>query len=276
LQDQPIIGPLGQPFVELQSIDSTNNYALDCIRQSKAGHGAAFYAHEQKAGKGQRGRKWSGEKGANIAISIVLDTKPLAISSQFQLSACIAVATQAFFSLYAGSQVKIKWPNDLYWMDKKAGGILIENIITGNRKRENQQPDGRQLSLEDHNSSSLWKWAVAGIGININQTRFPDDLPNPISLRQITGKSYDAVALARELCEIADVHFRELILEGFDAIYKKYNTSLYKLNETVKLKKKDDTIITTIKGVSAAGQLITHDGNEEVRFGYGDITWLRE
>jgi len=276
LQDQPIIGPLGQPFVELQSIDSTNNYALDRIRQSNAGHGATFFALEQTAGKGQRGRKWTTEKGANIAMSIILDPRPLAVSSQFQLSACIAVALQKFFTRYAGSEAKIKWPNDLYWMDKKAGGILIENIITGNRKRENQRADIYQRSQDDHNNSSLWKWAVAGIGININQTRFPDDLPNPVSLKQITGKSHPAITLAMELCNIADALFKELIGEGFDSIYKEYNASLYKLNETVKLKKKDDFIITTIKGVSTEGQLITHDGNGEVRFGHGDLSWLRK
>ena len=273
MQDQPIIGPLGQPFVELQSIDSTNNYALERIRQSNAGHGATFYAHEQTAGKGQRGRKWAGEKGSGIAMSIVLDPRPLAVSSQFQLSACMALAVQKFFARYAGPDVKIKWPNDLYWMDKKAGGILIENIITGNRKGEYQQT-GDQRSQAERSNSSFWKWAVAGIGININQTRFPDDLPNPASLKQITGKSYPAVTLARELCNTVDVHFKELINEGFDSIYREYNASLYKLDNTIKLKMKDTIFSTTIKGVSITGQLITHNGIEEVRFDHGDISWL--
>ncbi len=75
------------------------------------------------------GRQWISEKGANMALSIVLQPKPLQLSQQFQLSACIAVAVHRFYSNYAGEDTKIKWPNDLYWQDRKAGGILIESIV---------------------------------------------------------------------------------------------------------------------------------------------------
>jgi BirA family transcriptional regulator, biotin operon repressor / biotin---[acetyl-CoA-carboxylase] ligase len=271
LQDKPIISPLGEPFNELQSTDSTNNYALACIRKGLAKHGTTFFAHEQAAGKGQHGRKWDAEKGANIAVSIILQPKPLLISQQFQISACIAVAVQKFFSHYAGADTKIKWPNDLYWQNRKAGGILIESIV-GSRK----------LEVSEHPTPCIthrapdWKWAVAGIGININQTQFSPDLPNPVSLKQITGKDYSAVQLAKELCSIADEYFKKLINEGFESVYEKYNNCLYKLNETVKLKKGNRIFFTTLKGVSLTGQLMTCNDKMEENFDFGEVSWVIE
>jgi hypothetical protein len=86
---------------------------------------------------------------------------------QFQLSACVAVGTCQFFSKYDADSFKIKWPNDIYWRDRKLGGILIENII------RSHEP-----------GVANWDWAVAGIGMNINQTNFADGLKNPVSLKQ--------------------------------------------------------------------------------------------
>jgi len=257
LQHKPVIKPFGSPFIELLTVDSTNNYALSLSREGMAQHGTAIFAHEQTAGKGQMGRQWLTEKGANMALSIVLQPKPLQLSQQFQLSACIAVAVHKFYSNYAGEDTKIKWPNDLYWQDRKAGGILIESIVGSGEA-----------------GVGSWKWAVAGIGLNINQTEFSPDLPNPVSLKQITGKNFDSVQLAKELCSSIDHYFTWLINDGFADIYKEYNDCLYKLNETVKLKKNNSVFITTIKGVSPAGQLITYNDSMEERFEFGEVTWM--
>lgn len=256
MQHKPVIKPLGSPFIELQSIDSTNNYALTQIRERLAEHGTVFFAHEQTAGKGQMGRRWTSEKDVNIAMSVVLRPEPLTISQQFRLSACIAVAVLEFLSRYAKDDVRIKWPNDIYWQDRKLAGILIENIIGSS-----------QLSTGN------WDWTVAGIGINVNQTVFSPDLPNPVSLKQITGKTFNTVQLAKSLCQ--DIHncFAKLIQYGFDEIYKRYNENLYKLNQPAKLRQKNATFQTTIKGVSETGELITHNNVLEQRFAFGEISW---
>ena len=275
MQDKPIISTLDPPFIELQSIDSTNNYALAQIRLGSPQHGTAFFAHEQTAGKGQRGRTWEAEKGANIALSIVLEPKPLLVSMQFQLSACIALAACKFFSRYAGADTKIKWPNDLYWQDRKAGGILIENSISGKQETANPQPGS--IGAKDPGSNSPeWKWAVAGIGVNINQTLFPDNLPNPVSLKQITGTGYSTIQLAKELNSIVNKYFNRLIQEGFGGIYKEYHDSLYKLNQLIKLKKDNRVFLTTFMGISPAGQLITRNNKVEENFDFGEITWIIE
>ena len=209
--------PIGKPFIELQSIDSTNKYAMALVHgdilpdgQGEPQHGMAIFSHEQTAGKGQRSKNWVSEKDANIALSILLNPFPFSIPDQFKLSVCIAVSTSDLFSKYAGDETKIKWPNDIYWCDRKAGGILIENIIQSSQ------------------SVSYWQWAVIGIGVNINQTVFDPDLPNPVSLKQITGKNYEPIELAKELCSIIEKNYQTLITGNFKLFFTKYQTHLYK------------------------------------------------
>jgi BirA family biotin operon repressor/biotin-[acetyl-CoA-carboxylase] ligase len=269
----PVTGnPIGMPFIELQSVDSTNKYAMQLLqhsqlpdRQDKSkaefGHGTVFFAHEQTAGKGQRGKKWVAEKGNNITMSILLNPYPLLVTQQFRLSVCVAVSVLEFFSKYAGKETKIKWPNDLYWRDRKAGGVLIESLV-----RSRKSEAGSQKSRE-------WKWVVAGIGINVNQTSFSSELPNPVSLKQITGKNFEPVESAKELCSFLDKNFQILVAGSFDALYDKYLLNLYKINETVKLKKGNRIFKAKIKGVSETGQLIIQHTIEE-RFDFGEIEWL--
>jgi BirA family transcriptional regulator, biotin operon repressor / biotin---[acetyl-CoA-carboxylase] ligase len=255
--------PIGKPFLELQSVDSTNKYAMGLIHnphltegQDEPQHGMVIFTYEQTAGKGQRGKSWASEKGVNMALSILLNPYPLRISDQFKLSVCVANSAHQFFSTYADDETKIKWPNDIYWRDRKAGGILIESIIG---------------SSESANGN--WKWAIVGIGININQTSFPRDLPNPVSLKQITGKNFDPVELAKELCSILDKNYSLLIKGKFESLFNYYQEHFYKKNEKVKLKKDNRIFETYIKGVSETGKLITQHSIEE-RFKFGEVEWL--
>lgn len=247
---------IGFPFVELQSVDSTNNYARNLLHEGLAQHGMAIYAHEQLAGKGQRGRKWSSDKGSNVILSLIVNPQSLVLSQQFQLSVCVALSVHELFMKFAGADTKIKWPNDLYWQDRKAGGILIESVV-----------GSRELSI------SSWDWSIIGVGININQTAFPSYLPNPVSLKQITGKNFDAVVLAKELCMIMNQKFDELMNSGFENLYAQYLTHLYKINTTVKLRKDNRVFEAVIKGVNRAGQLVVYHSIEE-EFNFGDVEWV--
>ncbi|MGB3007670.1 MAG: biotin--[acetyl-CoA-carboxylase] ligase, partial [Chitinophagaceae bacterium] len=119
----------------------------------------------------------------------------------------------------------------------------------------------------------IWEWAIIGIGININQTTFPAELPNPVSLKQITGIIYNPVELAKEICGAIEKNYCQLVNEGFDDIYKAYNLNLYKRNNKVKLKKDNRLFDATIKSVSPSGQLITEHATEEV-FDFGAVDWI--
>lgn len=235
-------------FTILDTVDSTNNYAMGRVHEGLAKHGMLWFANEQTAGKGQRSKTWSTEKGKNIIISLVLEPTRLQITNQFHLSAAVALACFEFFKDYAGEETKIKWPNDLFWRDRKAGGILIENKFKG----------------------KAWKWAVVGIGININQTEFENFIIKPVSLKEITGKFYNTLELAKELYALLMKNLTEL--KTAENMLEQYNEHLYKINKNVTLKNKDIKFETVIKGVNEAGQLITVDAIER-RFDFGEVEW---
>jgi len=247
-------------FKILGSVDSTNNYAMAIIHAGKAKHGMAFFANEQTAGKGQRGKTWEMQPGENIAMSLILNTDKLRLDEQFYLSMIIALATNDLLNKYAASETAIKWPNDLYWRDRKAAGVLIESVIS---TRNNFQPE----------SVGNWKWAVVGIGVNINQTVFDASLRNPVSLKQITGKSYNVIALTKELYGLIIKRFDTLLNNEESQLHKEYQQHLYKINEKIKLKKENAVFETIIKGVNLHGQLITRDVMERI-FNFGEVEWV--
>lgn len=272
---------LGKPFIELQSVDSTNNYAFKQIHAGLAHHGTAYFAREQMAGKGQRGKTWSSAKDSSLILSVVIDPEPLLLTQQFQLSACVAVSVCEFFSRYAGESTRIKWPNDLYWQDRKAGGVLIENIIGSRKAIAIRSPrdsylvssQGNEISPKETPVSSQWLWAVVGIGININQQAFPEELLNPVSLKQLTGRDFSPAEMAKELCIILATKYNDLIRSGFDTIFSDYLSFLYKKDEQVKLKKGSRVFEATIKSVSPVGKLIVRHSIEE-EFDFGEIEWV--
>jgi BirA family biotin operon repressor/biotin-[acetyl-CoA-carboxylase] ligase len=245
----PYASPIGQSFIELQTVDSTNNYATAQVHAGMAQHGTVVFAHQQTRGRGQRNNQWqTGEQ--NIAMSVVLQPYNLELSKMFLLSMATAVGVQQFFNNYTLGEVCIKWPNDIYWRDRKAGGILIENMVSGTQ----------------------WRYAVAGIGININQTHFEGLDQRAVSLKQITGKTFDPVVLAKELCNELEVAYEALVKNEIELV-QKYHAALYKKDKKVKLKQATRTFEAVIKGVTINGQLITEHAVEEM-FDVGEIEWV--
>ncbi|WP_240671047.1 biotin--[acetyl-CoA-carboxylase] ligase [Lacibacter luteus] len=236
-------------WIELDAVDSTNNYAMGLIHAGTAQHGTAVLAHHQTKGKGQRGKVWETEPGANLSFSIVV--KPdLLIAQAFQLLATVAVTVRNELENYVGDEACIKWPNDLYWRDRKTGGILIENVLRGKQ----------------------WQWAIIGIGINVNQIGF-GNLKNPVSIKQITGRQTNVTALAKQI-HAAILHALQQLNEmGFDAFFQHYNQHLFRKQQTVRLKKERRIFSTHINGVNLQGQLSTGVDAEEC-FSFGEVEWL--
>lgn len=253
LSHPAILHAIGQPLTILPSVDSTNNYAMARATEGLAGHGSAYFALEQTAGKGQRGRQWLTNPGENIMLSTILQPAELPFHQQFPLSAAMALACYDFFKNYAGDETRIKWPNDIYWRDRKAAGILIENRLDTAR--------------------GAWQWAIVGMGVNINQVKFGDGHKNPVSLKQITGKTWDMLELTRELCASQERWWQKLRIEGAGAVLEAYQDALYKVGETVKLKKDNVVFETKVCGVTGAGQLLTKDVMER-QFEVGEVEWV--
>lgn len=238
-------------LIILESVDSTNNYAMAMVQKGEAKNGDAVFAMEQTAGKGRRGKTWKSQSGENIVITIIAQMQWLPVQQQFQLSMAIALGCCDFFSKYIKKSIKIKWPNDIFINDRKAGGILIENVVKGN----------------------LWQWAVIGIGLNINQVNFDNDNLKAISLRQITGENYDVIQLSRELQEVVLKRLDTLQSGEFSNLLHEYNENLFCCNQTVRLKKGNIVFETKIEKVSLAGELITKDVMER-KFDFDEVEWL--
>lgn len=238
-------------FRILDSVGSTNNYAMAELHAGMASHGMAWLAKEQNAGKGQRGKKWLTRPGENITMSIVVEPPAFLSSQSFLFNMVISNACFEFLNHYCQNDVKIKWPNDLYIRDRKAGGILIENIYRG----------------------SLWKWAVVGIGVNINQTDFPDQAGNATSLKLAAGSDFDTIALAKELYQAVLHAVVGIKRSTLPEIVSTYNQYLYMLDEKVRLRKENIVFDTTVRGVNEHGQLCTEDGISR-QFNFGEIEWI--
>ena len=223
---------------------------MGLIHAGMAQHGTVVFAHHQTKGKGQRHKQWISAPGKNIILSIIIQPFGLKINQQFLLSISVANAVQKFFNNYCKRNTKIKWPNDIYWCDRKAGGILIENVIQGKE----------------------WKYTVIGIGLNINQVDFGDN-KKAISLAQITSKEYDVVSMAKELIGYVHTTFNQLILDS-TGLAKYYHKHLYKLNEKVQLQTKDKTFEGVIKGVSENGLLIVQHNEKKEYYRAGEVEWM--
>ena len=253
------------PFIELQSVDSTNNYAFARIHAGLAQHGDVIFTREQWAGKGQMGKGWIAEKDTNILLSLIIKPATLPLSGQPDFNFAVACGVHDFFARYAGSDTRIKWPNDLYWQDRKAGGVLIESIVGSQQSVVREEIKG--------NNGMVWEWAIVGIGININQTVFDPKLPNPVSLKQITGKDFDTMDLAKELSGSVSQYLEKVISGQTREVYDHYLECLYKRNEKVKLRKGTRVFEGIIKTVSPSGQLVVQTSIEE-HFDSGLIEWV--
>jgi BirA family transcriptional regulator, biotin operon repressor / biotin---[acetyl-CoA-carboxylase] ligase len=238
-------------FRILDRVDSTNNYAMAAVHAGLAKHGMAWFARDQHSGKGQRGKEWISRPGENIIMSMVFEPPALFLSRSFLFNAVVSNCCHTFLSRHIKNEIKIKWPNDIYLRDRKAGGILIENIYLG----------------------QTWKWAVVGIGINVNQVNFPGDIKNAVSMKQVTAENYDTIALAKELHEMILAAISNIDHSSLPGIIKTYNGHLYLANEKVRLRKQNVVFETTIKGVNEQGQLLTTD-NIPRQFDFGEIEWI--
>jgi BirA family biotin operon repressor/biotin-[acetyl-CoA-carboxylase] ligase len=211
---------LGAPLIELSTIDSTNIYAMAQIKAGLAKSGSCYTADFQTNGKGQHGRVWESTKGQNLLCSYILELNTLDAlknwtpADQIGFSAAIALGARAFFAAFAGSETKIKKPNDIYFSDRKAGGILIENLVRGQE----------------------WTWAVIGIGMNINQTEFsPEALnsvsSNPISLQEITNQSWDIKKMQQHLSEALNDAIHDWLQFGEEATLKTLEQHIIELDQ---------------------------------------------
>jgi len=192
-------------IIRVETVASTNSYLKELAHHRVLEEGTVIVTRNQTEGRGQRGNTWESEAGKNIACSILLCPSFVPIQRFFLLSEAISLGVKETLDAYTDG-ITVKWPNDIYHQERKIAGILIENEITGNK----------------------YSLSVAGIGININQERFLSDAPNPVSLKQITGKDHDTEALSKELVRNIFYRYEQLKAGNTETLIRMYHDALYR------------------------------------------------
>lgn len=235
------------------TINSTNNYAMQRIDDGLAQHGEVIWAARQTQGKGQRGNTWQDE-GGNIAMSLIIRPETGA-DQQFRLSMSVALTLSKYLEALSDAwQVAIKWPNDIYINDKKTCGVLIENVFRGMN----------------------WAYAVIGIGINVNQPAFPEHLPHATSLSLAAGRQFDLYEIVTDVRTGMLNALRPGTAPETGELLQQYNNHLFGRNREMHFQEKQNQRDFTafVQEVNADGQLVLlgHQGIE--KYNFGELSWI--
>ena len=223
--------------IHLPETESTNLYAkaidtMDDLTLITTDH--------QTAGRGQRGNSWESEAGRNLLFSLIIKPSTIPAAQQFVISELISVAICDTLSQYT-PDIRIKWPNDIYYRDRKLCGILIEHDI-----------EGTHLSR-----------SIIGVGVNVNQAEFVSDAPNPISLSQVLGHEVEREELLTRIVN----HFATLYEwyaaqdEALDSptLHTRYTALLYRRNEEAPYRDAQGLFTATLRDVAPDGRLLLED-----------------
>ena len=216
------------------SLPSTNQYC-ELLDLSQTEEFSVIYARQQTAGIGQRGNCWNSQPNKNLTFSLILKPTFLPAAEQYMLTKVVSLGiTDCLQSLIPGGNIiKIKWPNDIYINDHKVCGILISNKLS-----------------RTHLSAS-----IVGIGLNVNQTEFPSWVPNPISLKQITGEELFLRPLLENIVQAIQTRYRQLPTNP-DILDQEYLSRLLRLHQPARYLYHGEAITATIQGVNQYGHLL--------------------
>ncbi len=232
-------------IIDIEEIDSTNSFALKQFSVGELKGGDVILANYQTSGRGQTQNSWESEKGMNLTFSIVLEPKTIDASKQFLITQVVSLAIfNTLQGIVNSNELSIKWPNDIYFGNKKIAGILVQNIITGNK-----------ISC-----------SIIGIGLNVNQERFISDAPNPISIKNIFGNELDTQLLLKSLLyTFSETHKLILTAESVYKLKREYLLKLYKYNVEHTYLDKGGRFSGTIRDVDEYGRLIIIDHSQSER-----------
>lgn len=206
----------------------------------------------QSAGRGQAGNGWESEDSKNLLFSTLLRCE-VSPAEQFRLTMWVSVAMVEMLLKYLPAEgLTIKWPNDIYYGDKKLAGILVENTLVG----------------------SKIAYSIVGIGLNVNQLEFLSPAPNPISMQQISGKEYDVENLLEEYLAVLK-RWQNVPLQ---TLQDTYMSSLYRRRGMYPYVEREVSLVPTaiaqsaegafhaeIQGITPQGELVLQTEKGETR-----------
>ena len=218
-------------IIHIEETDSTNRWL------KAHGEGTmVVVADYQTAGKGCGTNSWESERGKNLTFSMLIHPTDIPASQQFRITEVVSVALCEVLEQYIGD-VSIKWPNDIYMGDKKICGVLIENRLQGN-------------VIVD---------SIIGIGLNVNQTVFRSDAPNPVSLRQLLGREIDREALLHDFLETLET------VSSSETTYSAYRNKLFRMGKQAVFSDETGRFEGTIQDVETDGRLLIKDLSGQAR-----------
>ena len=241
---------MGQQLYFLPICPSTNTEAQQLLIKNEATEGCTVVADHQTAGRGQRGNTWEAEAGKNITLSVILKPKFLAIKQQFYLNMAVSLAVLDLLRELGIEKAQVKWPNDLYFEDRKLGGILIENSI---------------------NTHSL-QHSIVGIGLNVNQQEF--GLGTATSVAKALGYTLELRQTTNRLLELLEKRYLELRNGKTAKLKYEYLQALYRYQELHPYKVDNELVEGVIMGVNEEGQLAMEVNGQLRFFGFKEIAFV--
>lgn len=228
-------------LIRIPETDSTNN-AIRNLEQTSDKEFVVVSTEFQTQGKGQRGNSWESERGKNLLFSISFSPEFLPIQQQFLLSQIISLSILDVFRRRL-RKFSIKWPNDIYWRDRKIGGILIENDIA----------DGKLARC------------IIGVGININQTEFKSGAPNPVSLLQVCGMHCKRIHLLERILKNFEEYYRMLQKGEMEAIRERYRKNLFRKKDFHPYQDANGTFNACLHHIEDNGLIVLEDTEGKLR-----------
>lgn len=240
-------------IIRLKETDSTNRYLRD-LPENGDEEIVIAVADYQSAGKGQGSHTWESEDGKNLLFSIKVHPRWVPVRQQFLLSMAEALALKDALDSYVDG-ITLKWPNDVYWKDKKISGTLIETSI-----------DSKGI-----------KTCIFGTGININQNKFYSDAPNPVSLCQILGHEVDREEVLQRIIAAFEQYYELLRRADYMDVSGIYHMALYRRKGFHRYEDADGEFEGAFVEVEDDGHLILHDKQGVIRsYAFGEIKFLQD
>ena len=226
-------------ILHFDEINSTNVFLYDKISENNDISDMVVVAAHQTAGRGMDKNRWESEAGKNLLFSIALNVNFLEAENQFKISQAVSVAIVETLSQFVDDKrLFIKWPNDIYFGDKKLAGMLIQNTI-----------EGRMMGV-----------SIIGIGLNVNQIEFSKDIPNPISLKMISGRDFELDDLLNLLVFNIKTKVESLrYKENQNEINEKYVSRSYRFGIWSDYFYQNQVKSMIIRGFDKYGRLLLHD-----------------
>lgn len=233
-------------------IDSTNRWLRDNI--GRCAHGFVADADFQTAGKGQASNKWESARGENLLFSLLLEPTKIPVQSQFVLSELVALAMTDTLRQLLGQDIRIKWPNDIYADNRKLCGILIETLLNGGQMAK----------------------AIVGVGLNVNQTTFVSDAPNPVSMRQIAGTAFERDHVLQLLTTRILDYYGNFDMAQYERWQQRYADALYRRTGLHPFRlPSGETFRAAIDCVKPTGHLVLRDTNGVLRtFAFKEVQFV--